>query len=43
MSNCGVLALSTPQLYRQRIHDDLLSFIALAMVITALLTILQWQ
>jgi putative ABC transport system permease protein len=36
-------ALSTPQLYRQGIHADLLSFIALAMVITALLTILQWQ
>jgi predicted permease len=29
--------------YQQAIHDDLLSFIALSMAVTALLTILQWQ
>src|SRR5207237_2487639 len=29
--------------YRQGVRDDLISFIALAMAITALLTILQWQ
>ena len=29
--------------YRQGVRDDLMSFLALAMVITALLTILQWQ
>lgn len=29
--------------YRQGVRDDLMSFLALAMVITALVTILQWQ
>src|SRR5262249_25887453 len=31
------------EIYRQGVRDDLFSFLALAMAITALLTILQWQ
>ncbi|MBS1858745.1 MAG: ABC transporter permease [Acidobacteria bacterium] len=30
-------------IYRQGVRDDLITFIALAMAVTALLTILQWQ
>src|SRR5205807_4576013 len=30
-------------IYRQGVRDDLISFLAIAMAITALLTILQWQ
>jgi predicted permease len=36
-------AAVTSSQYRQAIHDDLLPLIALAMAVTALLTILQWQ
>ncbi len=34
---------STPELYRQGVREDLLIFIAVAMAVTALVTILQWQ
>jgi predicted permease len=36
-------AVVTPTQYQQAIRDDLISFIVLAMAVTALLTILQWQ
>src|SRR5947209_2220470 len=35
--------LSTEALYRHGVHSDMLSFIAVAMAITALLTALEWQ
>jgi predicted permease len=35
--------LSNPALYRHAVHSDILLFIAFAMAMTALLTVLQWQ
>jgi len=42
-NNVDSPAFLSAQLYREWIRADMLSFIAVAMAITALLTILQWQ
>ena len=36
-------AHSTPQLYQAAVREDLLTFLAVTMAVTALLTLLQWQ
>ncbi len=36
-------AFSSPQIYHDWVRADMLSFIAVAMAVTALLTLLQWQ
>jgi predicted permease len=35
--------LSTPKLYQAAVREDLIAFLAVAMAVTALLTLLQWQ